>query len=71
VKTIKAFLSPPQLAITRSGANVILSWPSNATGFLLQSATNLPSPVIWTTIGGQNVVTNPVAGPQKFYRLIK
>jgi uncharacterized repeat protein (TIGR03803 family) len=63
--------SPPQLAITRSGANVILSWPSNATGFVLQSATNLASPVIWTTIGGQNVVTNPVAGPQKFYRLIK
>ena len=32
---------PPPLAITHSGANAILSWPSSAGGFNLQSATNL------------------------------
>ncbi|HUZ08055.1 MAG TPA: leucine-rich repeat protein [Candidatus Paceibacterota bacterium] len=56
----------PLLNITLSGANVILTWA--ATGFTLQSATNLTAPV-WTTISGQNVVTNPLSGTQKFYRL--
>lgn len=65
----------PQLGINLSGANVILTWPTNASGFTLQSATNLVSPV-WNTVspapviqGGQNVVTNPVSGAQQFYRL--
>ena len=72
----------PQLTITPSDTNVLLTWPTNNagydyTGFTLQSATNLDSPV-WTTnspapfvIGGQNVVTNPICGPQQFYRLIQ
>jgi len=41
---------PPLLTITSAGANVILTWPTNATGFTLQSSpaltatfTNLPS----------------------------
>jgi hypothetical protein len=65
---------PPQLTIVASGTNVILSWPTNAVGFTLQSTTNLggawstnsPAPIV---IGGQNVVTNPLSGPQRFYRL--
>jgi hypothetical protein len=62
------FSSPAQLTIIPSG--------TNAVGFTLQSTTNLVSPV-WSTnspapvvIGGQNVVTNPLTGPQQFYRLI-
>jgi hypothetical protein len=42
----------------------------------LQSTTNLSSPAVWSTnspapvvIGGQNVVTNPITGPQQFFRL--
>jgi uncharacterized repeat protein (TIGR03803 family) len=72
----------PQLTITSSGTNVILSWPTNVagfdyTGYTLQSATNLVSPALWTTnspapvvIAGQNTVTNPITGAQKFYRLV-
>ncbi len=67
----------PQLTITPSGANMLLTWPTNAVGFLLQSTTNLASPVIWTTnapepmvVNGQNTVTNPVSGSEKFFRLI-
>ena len=59
-------VSPPQLTIVHSGTNVILTWV--ATGFTLQSTTNLAAPV-WTTISGQNSVTNPLSGTQKFYRL--
>jgi uncharacterized repeat protein (TIGR03803 family) len=67
---------PPQLAIIFSGANVILTWPTN--GFTLEFATNLVSTTIWKTnstvpivLGGENVVTNLTSGTQKFYRLIK
>jgi len=57
-----------------------LSWLTNVagfdyTGFTLQSATNLSSPV-WSTnspapviVNGQNTVTNPISGTPKFYRL--
>jgi uncharacterized repeat protein (TIGR03803 family) len=60
-------VSPPQLAINLSGTNVILTW--SATGFNLQSTTNLVSPILWTPISGQNAVTNPISGTQMFYRL--
>jgi hypothetical protein len=53
-------------------------WPTNATGFTLQSTTNLVSPVVWTTnspapivVNGQNTVTNPILGGQRFYSLIQ
>ena len=68
-------LPPPQLAIIPSAANVILSWPTNFTGFTLQSTTNLVSPV-WITnsptpviVNGQLAVTNPISGTQQFFRL--
>jgi hypothetical protein len=73
----------PQLSITPSGPNVILTWPTNNagydyTGFTLQSTTNLVSPLVWSTnspapvvIAGQNTVTNPITGAQQFYRLVQ
>ena len=67
---------PPQLTIIRYGTNVVLSWPTNAAGFTLQSTTNLVSPLVWitnspapTVVNGQNTVTNPISGTKKFYRL--
>jgi len=66
----------PVIAIYRSGTNVILRWPTNATGFTLQSTTNLVSPAAWSTnlpspsvINTNNVVTNTFSGKQMFYRL--
>jgi hypothetical protein len=60
----------------RSGTNVIVTWPASFTGFTLEFATNLVLPTVWQTystasvvISGQNVVTNPISGPQMFYRL--
>jgi uncharacterized repeat protein (TIGR03803 family) len=70
-------LSWPELAIVPAGTNVILMWPTNATGYNLQSATNLVSPVIWNAVSpgpvmvsGQFTVTNPISAMQQFYRLI-
>ena len=66
----------PTLTIVPSGTNVILTWPTNAAGFTLQSTTNLVSPAVWSNVSpgpvvvnGQNAVTNPSSGTQKFYRL--
>jgi hypothetical protein len=75
VFSISLPLTPPQLTITASGRNVVLSWPTNATGFNLQSTTDLVSP-LWTTnlpapviLNGQNTVSNPISGTQQFFRL--
>jgi hypothetical protein len=67
--------SLPQLSIVRSGTNVILTWPTNATGFALESTTNLvstnwaavsPLPLV---VNSNNAVTNALSGTGKFYRL--
>ncbi len=58
---------PPALFIARAGTNAILTWSTNATGFNLESATNLAG--TWNPLAGQYSVTNPMSGPEKFYRL--
>jgi uncharacterized repeat protein (TIGR03803 family) len=67
---------PPELTIISSAPNVVLKWPTNATGFILQSTANLAPPAVWATnsappviINGQNTVTIPISGPQLFFRL--
>jgi hypothetical protein len=67
--------APFQNSKSYSGTNVILSWPSDSAGFILQSTTNLSSSG-WTTnsashviVKGQNTVTNPISGTQQFFRL--
>jgi len=50
--------------------SVVLTWPTNVSGFNLQSATNLAPPVTWSGVSGQYAVTNPITSKQKFFRLI-
>jgi hypothetical protein len=71
----QANFEPVVLNIQFGESVVILSWPTNATGFTLQSAIDLNSP-LWTTnltvpavVNGQNTVTNPISGAQQFFRL--
>ncbi|HZL78639.1 MAG TPA: choice-of-anchor tandem repeat GloVer-containing protein [Candidatus Limnocylindrales bacterium] len=66
----------PTLTIFPSGANVVLTWPTNATGFTLQSTTNLVSTAVWSNVSPaavvvntNNAVTNAISDKQKFYRL--
>jgi hypothetical protein len=73
--TNSAVASAPALTIRPSGTNVILTWPTNAAGYTLVSATNLASPV-WLTnspapvvVNTNNAVTNGISAKQKFYRL--
>src|SRR5208283_4005514 len=74
--TVFSIFLQPQLTLTPSGPYVILTWPTNYSGFTLQSTTNFGSSAVWSTnssppvvIGGENVVINPITGTQKFYRL--
>lgn len=70
-------IPPPILSIRRSGANVILTWATNAAGFKLHFATNL-SQTTWVASvpeavvdSGRNTVTNSATGTQRFYKLMQ
>ena len=79
--TVFSLSFTPQLTIIPSGANIILTWPTDYagfdyTGYTLQSTTNLGSSAVWSTnspgpvvVNGQNAVTNPISGTRQFYRL--
>jgi beta-glucosidase len=67
-------LAPP-LAITPSGANVIISWPNTVNSWSLQAAPALSAPGNWTNVpaasllNSELVVTNTANVPAQFYRL--
>jgi hypothetical protein len=70
------FTIPPRLGIALSGQSVVLSWPTNATGFFLESAGVLGFPLVWNTnlpspavVNGQNVVTNSISETEMFFQL--
>ncbi len=67
----------PLVTIQLDGNTVVLSWPTNATGFTLESVANLPA-TIWISnsspaaiVNGQYMVTNGTSGGRRFYRLKK
>jgi len=71
-------ISTPTLQGQISGNNIILSWPTWAQNFNLQTTTNLADPNSWTTlpdipgiVNSQYTVTNQISGSQGFYRLIQ
>jgi hypothetical protein len=66
---------PQRLNITRTGDSVVISWPTNAFGFKLQSTDTL-APADWkdvtnaaTIVGSEHAVTNSVPERSRFYRL--
>lgn len=69
---------PPTLSIACRESEIVLSWPTNAVGFSLQSSSDLSSPANWmdstdTPVVTANLytVTNTVSGGAQFYRLKK
>jgi len=68
----------PSLKVRPNGNELILSWPTNAPGFTLQSTPDLTPPVTWidspsvpTVIGAHFTLTNTTTGGARFYRLMK
>lgn len=65
----------PVLTIIPSGTNVLLEWPTNATGYTLEFSTNLAS-TVWSTnlpapavVNTNEVVTNGISSTKRFFRL--
>ncbi|HWI57522.1 MAG TPA: hypothetical protein VNZ22_09860, partial [Bacillota bacterium] len=72
-----ANLAPPVLRVRRAANDVVLSWPTNATGFLLQSASSLP-PSGWmdaadvpVVVETEFTVMKTASNRAQFYRLKK
>jgi hypothetical protein len=63
------------LTISRSGTNVLVSWPLAPAGFHLQSTPSLNQPISWTNVTNSIVITNNEneatlpAAATKFFRL--
>src|SRR6185369_5116949 len=71
--TVFSLKFAPQLTISVSGADIVLTWPTNAAGFdysafVLQSATEVTGPFTNVT-GATTPYTNAMAGSQQFFRL--
>jgi hypothetical protein len=71
-----AIIAAPALQAQVSGNNFILSWPASASGYVLETTTNLSATNSWTAvanvpavINGQDVVTNGISDRMRFYRL--
>jgi hypothetical protein len=68
---------PLQLSIQRLlPAQVLISWPANPSGYLLQSSPSLPGTGLWEAVtnspvltGNRLFVTNGIEGAARFYRL--
>ncbi len=74
---VRDTVPPPSLAVDHVSGVPVLSWPSPAEGYALESAPGLTAPV-WsavtdppTLIEGRFRVTNAVTGPAQFFRLRK
>ncbi|MGA9451464.1 MAG: hypothetical protein WBW41_09005 [Verrucomicrobiia bacterium] len=74
-------IAGPTLNIQLAGTNTVLTW-LNVSDYLssynmaLESSTNLGPAAVWNSVptspavvNGQNVVTNPIAGTQQYFRL--
>jgi hypothetical protein len=60
---------PPVLSISRSGANVIVSW-TNGAGFVLQKTSSLSGTPVWTDVGTSNPSAPiPVSSGPLFFRV--
>lgn len=76
---IRAQAAPPRpkMTVTSAGGNVVIAWPTNFTGFTLNSATNLVhAPVSWsvappppTIVNGMYTVTNRIVGSARYFEL--
>ena len=75
-------LAPPSPrisgALSAANSSLVLAWPTNQGGFILQSTADFTQPGTWSNvttapviINGQYTVTNPISASQQFFRLKK
>lgn len=77
VVSVKSVVEVPQLTVTRVGNALVMSWPADATGFILERTASLTPPVVWTTVtsppaqtaGEVRFITLPIGNGNEFFRL--
>jgi len=64
--------TPVEVSFTHSASGFTISWPSTATGWILQSTTSL-NPPSWQPVPGvvNNSVTIPIGSGNQFFRLVQ
>lgn len=69
-------IEPPALQIARSGSAVLISWPTNFSGFTLETLMPVPNSLIWTKAGAPPIVfgenylaVQRAAASNQFFRL--
>lgn len=75
--SVKSVVDYPPLSFGRSGNSLVISWPVEATGYVLDRTTNLAPPIVWlpvtnpppVTVGGFKYVTNTIGAGSEFFRL--
>jgi hypothetical protein len=51
---LNPLLSPPEIAFSANGSQLTLSWPTNYTGWLLQSNPTSPANINWFPVSGSS-----------------
>jgi hypothetical protein len=77
VQTLVAEVTPTRLEVQSVSADqVLVTWPSSSINYILEQRLTLGTANGWTPVTnssglvrGQNVVTNTIAGKQRFFRL--
>jgi len=76
--TVTANPDAPLLKITRASGKVVLSWSTNALGFILSSRPDFSPLSVWMAVtnpavivGNLYMVTNNVDGTANYYRLVR
>jgi hypothetical protein len=69
---LPAVQEPPALSLSRSGSSIVVSWPIDVTGFILESSPTIEGPT-WTAVNGVtgNSATVPAGSGNLFLRLKK
>ena len=75
--SVKVIVQAPELAVSHSGNSLTITWPADAPGYQLESATSLIPPVVWTPVtspaptdlGGQKMITITIGSGSKYFRL--
>jgi hypothetical protein len=74
---VKTIVEPLLLSVVSAGTDLVIKWPVEAAGYVLESTGSLEPPVAWAQVtspapvivDGQKVVTMPMSGGGKFFRL--
>ena len=77
IKVLQLGLTLPRLTVLSSSTNMILSWPTNASAFVLNRTASLSLPITWipvtsgiTVNGTNNTITINTSSGNQFYALI-